>query len=136
MRVDPTAAVSPARVERGIASALPSSDTLPLFVRGDFEMLQRMRLTWDSVTYTWNQWVLGYTPERQRLFLTRLGFSNATWQTLAVILMICAGIAVLIGAVLTLRELRSARSDAVKAAYEGFCPARGPEAPGPRGCSQ
>ncbi len=121
MRVDPTAAVSPARVERGIASALPSSDTLPLFVRGDFEMLQRMRLTWDSVTYTWNQWVLGYTPERQRLFLTRLGFSNATWQTLAVILMICAGIAVLIGAVLTLRELRSARSDAVKAAYEGFC---------------
>jgi len=121
MRVDPTAAVSPARVERGIASALPSSDTLPLFVRGDFEMLQRMRLTWDSVTYTWNQWVLGYTPERQRLFLTRLGFSDATWKTLAVILVICAGIAILIGAALALRGLRTTRSDAVKAAYERFC---------------
>jgi len=121
MRVDPTAAVSPARVERGIASALPSSDTLPLFVRGNFEFLQRMRLTWDSVTYTWNQWVLGYTPERQRLFLTRLGFSDATWKSLAVILVICAGIAILIGAALALRGLRTTRSDAVKAAYERFC---------------
>lgn len=121
MRVDPTAAVSPARVERGIASALPASDNLPIFVRGDFEMLQRIRLTWDSVTYTWNQWVLGYTPDRQRLFLTHLGFSEATWRTLAVLMMIFAGIAVLIGAALTLRELRAARADPVKAAYERFC---------------
>jgi protein-glutamine gamma-glutamyltransferase len=121
MRVDPTAAVSPARVERGIASALPRSDPLPMFVRGDFELLQQLRLTWDSVTYTWNQWVLGYTPERQRLFLTRLGFSEATWQTLAIMLVVCAGIAVLIGTALALRELRGARSDAVKAAYERFC---------------
>jgi len=121
MRVDPTAAVSPARVERGIASALPASDNLPIFVRGDFELLQRMRLTWDSVTYTWNQWVLGYTPDRQRLFLTRLGFSETTWQTLAVLLMIFAGIAVLIGATLALRELRAHRADPVKAAYERFC---------------
>ncbi len=121
MRVDPTAAVSPARVERGIASALPRSDNLPIFVRGDFELLQRMRLAWDSVTYTWNQWVLGYTPDRQRLFLTHLGFSEATWRTLAVLLVIFAGIAVLIGTALTLRELRANRTDPVKAAYERFC---------------
>ena len=121
MRVDPTAAVSPARVERGIASALPRSDNLPIFIRGDFEMLQRMRLALDSVTYHWNQWVLGYSPERQRLFLTRLGFSDTTWRTLAVLLVIFAGIAVLIGTALTLRELRANRVDPVKAAYERFC---------------
>jgi transglutaminase-like putative cysteine protease len=121
MRVDPTAAVSPERVERGIASALPRSDNLPIFVRGDFELLQRLRLTLDSVTYVWNQWVLGYTPERQRLFLTRLGFSETTWQTLAILLVIFAGIAVLIGTALTLRELRANRVDPVKAAYERFC---------------
>ncbi len=121
VRVDPTAAVSPERVERGIASALPRTDPLPLFVRGDFAMLQRMRLTWDSVTYTWNQWVLGYTPERQRRFLSQLGFSESTWKTLAFVLMIGAGIAVLIGAALALRDLRSARTDPVKAAYDRFC---------------
>jgi len=121
VRVDPTAAVSPARVERGIASALPRSDPLPMFVRGDFALLQQMRLTWDSVTYTWNQWVLGYTPDRQRRFLSQLGFSAATWQTLTFMLMVCTGIALLIGAVLALRDLRRAHLDAIKAAYDRFC---------------
>lgn len=122
VRVDPTAAVSPARVERGIGSALPSSDALPMFVRGDFEVLQRMRLTWDSVTYTWNQWVLGYNPERQRQFLANIGFSDATWQILAMVLFVCAGLAVLLGAIFALRDLRSSgRRDAVRAAYERFC---------------
>jgi len=121
VRVDPTAAVSPARVERGIASALPRSDPLPMFVRGDFAVLQRMRLTWDSVTYAWNQWVLGYTPERQRLFLSRLGISETTWQTMSVMLLVFAGIAVLFGSALALRDLRQARPDAAKVAYDRFC---------------
>ncbi len=121
VRVDPTAAVSPARVERGIASALPSSDVLPMFVRGDYALLQRMRLTLDSVTYTWNQWVLGYTPDRQRRLLSYVGFSEATWQTLAFMLMFCAGFAVLIGAVFALRDLRGVREDAVKKIYGRFC---------------
>ncbi len=120
-RIDPTAAVSPSRVERGIASALPLSDPLPLFVRGHFELLQQMRLAWDSVTYNWNQWVLGYNPDRQRLLLSQLGFSAATWRTLSVLLVICAGVAVLIGTWLALRELRTTRPDAVRAAYDRFC---------------
>lgn len=121
VRVDPTAAVSPARVERGIASALPRSDPLPMFVRGDFAMLQRMRLTWDSITYSWNQWVLGYNPERQRRFLSHLGFSEANWRTLSVVLVVFAGMAVLIGAGLALRDLRGVRRDPAKLAYDRFC---------------
>jgi transglutaminase-like putative cysteine protease len=121
VRIDPTAAVSPARVERGIASALPSSDELPIFVRGNFEFLQSMRLTLDTVTYTWNQWVLGYNPERQRQFLANIGFNDASWQMLAVILFVCAGVAVLLGAVVALRDLRSTRNDVVRAAYDHFC---------------
>lgn len=121
MRIDPTAAVSPARVERGIAASLPSSDALTLFVRGDFEFLQRMRLTWDSVTYTWNQWVLGYNPERQRQFLANIGFSDATWQKLAMMLFVFAGLAVAAGAIFALRDLRMTRSDAVRAVYDRFC---------------
>src|SRR5690606_13590636 len=82
---------------------------------------QRMRLTWDSITYSWNQWVLGYSPERQRLFLSHLGFSEASWQTMSVMLMVFAGIAVLIGAGLALRDLRGVRPDPAKLAYARFC---------------
>ena len=28
----------------------------------------------------WNQWVLGYNPERQREILTRLGFGDIDWR--------------------------------------------------------
>jgi transglutaminase-like putative cysteine protease len=121
VRVDPTAAVAPARVERGIASALPSTDPLPIFVRGDYAALQRLRLTWDSITYTWNQWVLGYNPERQRRLLSSLGFSDATWQSLAALLATTAGLALLAGALLVLRELRPGRVDAARALYDRFC---------------
>ncbi len=79
VRVDPTAAVSPLRVESGISAAVPRTDPLPLFVRGDFAALRQLRLTWDLMANTWNQWVLGYTPERQRLLLSRVGIDDATW---------------------------------------------------------
>ncbi len=121
LRIDPTAAVSPARVERGIATALPRSDPLPMFVRGDYQFLRRMRLTWDSVTYTWNQWVLGYNPERQRRFFNTLGFSETTWQVFAMLLIGFSGLALLIGATLALRELRRFREEPAQKLYRRFC---------------
>lgn len=121
LRIDPTAAVSPARVERGIATALPRSDPLPMFVRGDYQFLQRMRLTWDSVTYTWNQWVLGYNPERQRRFFNTLGFSETTWQVFAALLIGFSGLALLIGAILALRELQRLREEPALKLYRRFC---------------
>ena len=62
VRVDPTAAVSPARIEQGISAAVGAAGALPLFIRGDLPLLREMRLTWDSLANSWNQWVLGYTP--------------------------------------------------------------------------
>ncbi|HXF67685.1 MAG TPA: DUF3488 and transglutaminase-like domain-containing protein [Burkholderiales bacterium] len=121
VRIDPTAAVSPLRVDAGISAAVPRTDPLPLLVRGDFELLRQLRLTLDLVANAWNQWVLGYTPERQRRFLASVGVSEATWQTLAVALLgittlIMAGLAVLM-----LRQIRTRVRDPVRIAYARFC---------------
>ncbi|MBI1966007.1 MAG: DUF3488 domain-containing transglutaminase family protein [Betaproteobacteria bacterium] len=121
VRVDPTAAVSPLRVESGISAAVPLTDPLPLLVRGDFEFLRQMLLTWDLMANSWNQWVLGYTPERQRQFLAKVGIDDATWQTLAAILFCVTGLIVAVLAVLTLRQLRTRVHDPVKIAYLRFC---------------
>jgi transglutaminase-like putative cysteine protease len=59
IRVDPTAP-SLRRGWNGIASDCRAAIRCR-FCRGDFELLQRMRLTWDSVTYSWNQWVQAIT---------------------------------------------------------------------------
>ena len=121
VRFDPTAAVAPARVEQGFSAAVAGAGVLPLFMRGDFPVLRELRLTWDSVANSWNQWVLGYTPERQRALLTRVGLDDATWRTLAALLLAITGIFTLALALLTLRRLRVRVRDPVKLAYIAFC---------------
>ncbi len=121
VRVDPTAAVSPLRVESGIAAAVPSTDPLPMMVRGDYQWLRQARLTWDSMSNSWNQRVLGYNPERQRSLLSRVGIDDATWRTLTVVLVAVTGIIMLALALITLRRLRTAVRDPVKLVYNRFC---------------
>ncbi len=121
VRVDPTAAVSPQRVESGIAAAVPATDPLPLLVRRDLVWLRQLRLTWDSLANTWNQWVLGYNPERQRRLLSHAGIDDATWRNLAVILIAASGVVVFILSLIMLRKLRATVRDPVKRAYHRFC---------------
>lgn len=120
-RVDPTAAVSPLRVESGIAAAMPASNTLPLLARSDLEWLRQVRFTWDSLANSWNQWVLGYNPERQYFLLSRMGLDRATWQTLAAILAGTTALITLIFAYTMLRHLRQRARDPVASIYERFC---------------
>ncbi len=121
VRIDPTAAVSPLRVESGISAAVPRTDPLPLLVRGDFEALRQLRFTWDLMANTWNQWVLGYTPERQRLFLSRVGIDDATWHTLAFTLVCASFVVVLVLLAFLLRSVRARVRDPVRIAYLRFC---------------
>lgn len=139
VRVDPTAAVSPLRIQSGIAAAVPRTDPLPLFMRGDYPWLRQARLTWDSFANNWNQWVLGYNPERQRWVLSRVGIDEATWRALAVVLVVATGLIMVALLPLMLRTLKARVNDPVKLAYLKFCaklgrkglprePAEGPSA--------
>ncbi|HXV11322.1 MAG TPA: DUF3488 and transglutaminase-like domain-containing protein [Burkholderiales bacterium] len=121
VRVDPTAAVSPLRVEAGISAAVPRSDPLPMLVRGDFELLRQLRFTWDLMANSWNQWVLGYTPERQRQLLVGMGIDDTTWYTLTAIMLALAGIIVVILALFMLSRLRTHIADPARVVYLRFC---------------
>jgi transglutaminase-like putative cysteine protease len=121
VRVDPTAAVSPARIQVGIGAALPAGDPLPISVRGSFALLKQLRFTLDAVANSWNQWVLGYTPDRQMQLLRDVGFGSPTWQTLAVLLMSVAATLVGALALLVLRKLRLVPRDPVARAWRAFC---------------
>lgn len=121
IRIDPTSMASPLRVESGISAAVPRTDPLPLMVRDDFEILRTLRQSWDYMASTWNQWVLGYTPERQQWLMSNVGIDNATWQKLAAILFSVAGVIVAVFTILVLRQLKSQVRDPAKAAYIKFC---------------
>jgi hypothetical protein len=121
VRVDPTGAVSPSRVESGVAAAVPQGETLPLQLRGEYPWLRRARMTWDTMAYSWNQIVLEYTQDRQRQLMQRVGIDNATWQSLATFMIIFAVVITLVVGALMLWRLRAQRPDPLVAAYGRFC---------------
>lgn len=89
IRVDPTAASAPRRIDQGIGSALPEGETLPLTLRADIPLLSALRYRWEALNNGWNQWVLGYNAERQLDFMRRLGMPEPDWFRLSAILATC-----------------------------------------------
>ena len=121
LRVDPTAAVSPLRIERGLAAAVPDTDRASLRARNRHEWLRRARFALDAIANSWNQWVLGYNPERQVRFLSQIGLTEASWQNMVIALIATSGGILLVLALTLLVRLTAQRLDPVQRAYAKFC---------------
>ncbi len=96
VRVDPTAAVAPDRIELGLVDAVPASDAAPGLMLRRVPLLQRLQLSWDAIDSAWNEWVLGYGPDRQIAFLRSLGVGDPDWRSLAAAM--AAGLAAVLAA--------------------------------------
>ena len=85
VRVDPTGAVDPARVEEGIGDALPNED-LAGSIYQRYPWLGALRNSWDALDSGWDKWVLAYGPELQSRFYSKVGLEYGNWLQLAVVL--------------------------------------------------
>ena len=97
----PTAAAIPSRVESGLAAAIPGEAVVPL-LGADFDWLRALRFNWEAANNYWNQWILGYDPDRQREMLTRLGMRSPDWKQMTTWLFW------IVGAILAVRRARHA----------------------------
>jgi len=117
-RVDPTAAVAPDRIERGLGAAIPAGERLPLLARLDESLLKTLRLHWDAVNYRWQRWVVEFNRERQQVLWQNLGLPKPEpWQIAAVISLIVAAWL----ALLAIWLLRRRQRDPAQRAWERFC---------------
>jgi transglutaminase-like putative cysteine protease len=90
--VDPTFQVAPERIEQGLEEALAdeqsfleSSPFSPLRYR-QLGWLNQLRLSWDSLNYGWQRWVLGYQGAQQLETLQRwFGRIDARWIALSLV---------------------------------------------------
>jgi transglutaminase-like putative cysteine protease len=119
VRVDPTAAAVPSRVEAGLAAAVAAGDPLPFLVRPELSWLRALRFNWEALANYWNQWVVGYNLERQRELLSRLGMPSPSWEKLAMALFWLVGLLVAIFSLWMLR--RAHDEDPVAKAWRRFC---------------
>ena len=92
VRVDPTGAVRPGRVELGAAAA--AGDQLAWY-RDDW--MQGLRNHWDIVNRWWDQGVIGFSALRQRGLLTPFGIRDTDTATLSLLLAIGSVLFVAIG---------------------------------------
>jgi len=119
VRLDPTAAAAPVRVESGVAAAVPATDPLPLMTRTTLIWLREVRYNWDALANKWNQLVLGYNPERQREFLTRFGMNEPNWESMVLSLFWAVGVLLALLSAWLLRRMRTA--DPVQRLWLSFC---------------
>jgi transglutaminase-like putative cysteine protease len=83
VRVDPTAAVAPERIEQGIEGAISAREGLPGYLSNRTRLRFYLEARWDWVNARWNALVLAYGPELQQQFLSRFGLDDLRSMILA-----------------------------------------------------
>jgi transglutaminase-like putative cysteine protease len=88
VRIDPTAAVAPSRIESGLAAALAPGEGPSFLRRGGFGGIAglqlRLDVAWDMVNVAWDRWVLAYGPQLQLELLSRFGMDD--WSKMVIAL--------------------------------------------------
>ena len=89
VRVDPTAAVAPERIERGLEAALSEGgEALPGGFLRNNAWFSRLRLTWDAANTFWNSQVVDFGESQQQWLLERLNIGDADWEELGIALVL------------------------------------------------
>ena len=87
-RIDPTAAVAPNRVQRGLREALPETERLLVRTRSWISWTGFSNV-WEQANFTYTKWIIGFDRDRQRDLLRDLGlagmnpFTAFGWMLLA-----------------------------------------------------
>ena len=101
-RVDPTAAISPERIEYGMDALMELWDedglgglgggTLSEFLNPGTgtRMMRQMRETWSNISYQWNKWIVDYDFNTQKELLSKLGFEGRNSAYILITLMFTA----------------------------------------------
>jgi transglutaminase-like putative cysteine protease len=121
VRVDPTAAVSPTRIENGIENAGLERELLPVILVSDNALFQRARYLWDSFHNNWNEWIVGYNRERQRELLAMLGLDDVSSADLVLWLVVSMTLAGSLLAWWVVRREPVKQKDEIKSLYDRYC---------------
>jgi transglutaminase-like putative cysteine protease len=120
-RVDPTAAIDPRRIDRGLQDQQAAISGVDIDLRTQLSWFEDLRLRVDALRQAWRDRVLRYNQDAQQALLARLNVPNPDAQKLVLVLA-----AALSGALAWLtwqvrRELKAGPRDALARSYARFC---------------
>lgn len=109
LRIDPTAAVAPSRIEQGLAAAVGSDDRA--LVGSGFSgigTLAWLQLRMDLLSFNWHKWVLSYDDRSQSHFFKKMLGGADAWRVALFFILSCGGLFALYF-ILTMLPSRPAR---------------------------
>jgi transglutaminase-like putative cysteine protease len=133
VRVDPTAAIAPERIELGAGALrrleeqgagiglLSVNEARRLIAPDVFRQLWlNMALRWDSLNNSWNKWVMAYGPKTQLELLKLLGVETPNWVNIVVGMFLAILLLLLVTAALWMMRSRQKPDPAVNL-FHIFC---------------
>ena len=122
VRVDPTFAVSPLRINRGMAETFGPIGVVNNLIDADkLGILRQISFSWDAVNTQWNRWVVGFSQDKQKDLLEGLGMRDADWRSTAVWMIIAVlSTGCVAGLFLYVRALQT-RKEPIVAAFNRLC---------------
>lgn len=111
VRLDPTGAIAPERIERGMSDmaqnqAVWGNSAFSVMKYGNYKLLGQLRNMTDYVNYRWQRDILGYDSENQEEFLLKLLGDKEVWKRIAVMFGSLAAIAILLASWTILKARR------------------------------
>ena len=120
VRIDPTAAVAPERIDVGRSGAMFDGIGAAWGLTAPAEWMYQISLTWDALNARWNEWILGYGPENQNLFMQWLGMEEPDWRKMMLTLIAIVGIIIMIISFLLIARYRPPGKDEAVILYRSF----------------
>jgi len=117
VRVDPTAAINPERVERGFSDNLLSEQAdysneafSLLRMSKDAWFINQLRLQLEALDYNWTRWVIGYSADKQNKFLQNimsqiLSLKDLKWLSILYGALVIAGLILTAWIVIKIKQI-------------------------------
>jgi transglutaminase-like putative cysteine protease len=87
-RIDPTAAIAPERIERGLDAAISAQEDVPGRALRNNAAFAKLRLAWDAANTFWNDQVVQFGEAQQNWLLAKLNVKDPRWEYLGVALVL------------------------------------------------
>ncbi|MBV1880517.1 MAG: DUF3488 domain-containing protein [Pseudomonadales bacterium] len=122
VRVDPTAAVAPERIEKGLEESLQDGGE---FLQNEFfsvmkyrrnPLVNNLRLSIDYLNHNWNKFIIGYNSDLQLQFLQRF-LGKVSPQKMAIVMMSLLGVCLGVLALWMLTTRTKRTQETVNRAY-------------------
>ena len=118
MRIDPTAAVAPERVEQGAMDSLSQRRYIL-----DFEWIRQARNSFDVFQRVWNNWVVAFNSDRQSRLFSVFGwgvFDSARLVIVMMTIIVLLSVAIFVAAPLLLKFRSAQRQDTALKLWRKF----------------